>query len=317
MSPHPLPPRIAGPNAACCGTMSCPAMPHSRRPAASGFTLVELIIVMVITGILAGMVALFIRVPVQSYVDAVARADLSDVADTSLRRLTRDLRLALPNSVRVSNDGRYLELLLTKTGGRYLAEEDEAPSGNVLSFSANNLTFDIVGTPPSGRQAISPGDYIVVYNLGTGFDPADAYNCTGSAPSCNRASVANIVGNTVTLQSNPFAVQSPAMPSPTSRFQVVSTPVTYFCDQTSSGGSGRLIRYSGYAIQAAQPVLSTGAPLVTAPVQARLADQVVSCNFSMTRLASVQRGLVSLLITLGSGTETLTLQQQVHVDNAP
>lgn len=292
-------------------------VPPPRRTGAAGFTLVELIIVMVITGILAGMVALFIRVPVQAYVDAVARADLSDVADTSLRRLTRDLRLALPNSVRVSSDGRYLELLLTKTGGRYLAEEDEIVGGNVLSFSASNLSFDIVGAAPSGRQAIVAGDSIVVYNLGPGFDPADAYNCTGASPSCNRATVSTIVGNTVTLQSNPFATQSPAMPSPTSRFQVVTTPVTYFCDQSSSGGSGRLVRYSGYVIQATQPVASTGAPLVTAPGQARLADQVLSCNFSMVSLASVQRGLVSLLITLGSGTETLTLQQQVHVDNAP
>lgn len=295
-----------------------PPMNPQRRGAA-GFTLVELIIVMVITGILSAMVALFIRVPVTAYVEAVARADLSDVADTSLRRLTRDLRLALPNSVRVSSDGRYMELLLTKTGGRYLAEEDESLTGNVLSFTASSpgLSFDIVGSVPSGRQAITAGDSIVVYNLGPGFDPADAYNCTGSAPSCNRATVSTIVGNTVTLLSNPFAAQSPTMPSPTSRFQVVSTPVTYFCDQTSSGGSGRLVRYSGYAIQAAQPILSTGAPLVTAPVQARLADQVVSCSFSMVSLASVQRGLVSLLITLGSGTETLTLQQQVHVDNAP
>ncbi len=293
-----------------------------RRNPAGGFTLVEMIIVMVITGILAGMVAYFIRVPVQSYVDAVARADLSDVADTSMRRLTRDLRLALPNSVRVFEDGSghgiYLELLLTKTGGRYLAEEDEAPSGNILSFSdVSALSFDLVGTPPSGRQAIVPGDAIVVYNLGPGFDPTDAYNCTGGSPSCNRATVANVAGNTITLQSNPFASQNPSMPSPTNRFQVVTTPVTYFCDQSKNGGTGRLVRYSGYAIAATQPVDSTSAPLSTAPVQARLADQIVECVFTVDLLTNAQRGLVTLKLTLGSGNETLSLQQQIHVDNAP
>lgn len=291
----------------------------------TGFTLVEMIIVMVITGILATIVVQFIVVPVQSYTEAVSRAELSDVADTALRRLTRDLRLSLPNSVRISPDGKYLELLLTKTGGRYLAEEDDQGLTNVLSFSSTNpspnpLVFSIVGSAPSGRQAIVAGDSIVVYNLGPGFDPADAYNCSGSAVSCNRAVVASVAGTLVTLQSNPFKTQNPAMPSPTSRFQVVSTPVTYYCDGggvNGTAGSGRLTRYSGYSIQTAQPVSAAAAPLSTAPVQARLADRVVGCTFSMTSLANVQRGLVSLLITLGAGTETLTLQQQVHVDNAP
>ncbi|MEN9866031.1 MAG: hypothetical protein RL748_1621 [Pseudomonadota bacterium] len=290
----------------------------------AGFTLVELIIVMVITGIIAGMVALFIRVPIQSYVDNVARAELSDVADTALHRLSRELRLALPNSVRVSGDGRYIEFLLTKTGGRYLAEEDELSVGNVLSFSgtsSNPLLFDVVGNMPTGRQAILPGDSIVVYNLGPGFDPVDAYNCTGTAPNrvCNRATVASLAGNTITLLDNPFQNQSStpdgaSFPSPGSRFQVVSSAVTYYCN---ASGNGQLMRYAGYPIQASQPVSAIAAPLATAPSQARVADRVQACSFTFTSLANVQRGLVSLLMTLGAGNETLTLQQQVHVDNAP
>ncbi len=300
------------------------------RSTQQGFTLIELITVMVITGIIAGMVALFIRVPIQSYVDNVARAELSDLADTSLRRMTRDLRLALPNSVRLSGDGKYLEFLLTKTGGRYLAEEDEL-GGNVLSFSGtsgNPLVFDIVGNVPTGRQAIAGGDYIVVYNLGPGFYPADAYDCRGEAPNriCNRATVVSLVGNTVTMADNPFrnqnlTTEAASFPSPTSRFQVVTTPVTYYCN---GGTNGQLVRYSGYPIQASQPINASAAPLATAPVQARVADRVKSCVFSFSSLPNVQRGLVNLLITFNSGkadldlvNETLTLQQSVHIDNAP
>jgi MSHA biogenesis protein MshO len=298
--------------------------------AQQGFTLVELITVMVITGIIAGMVALFIRVPIQSYVDNVARAELSDVADTSLRRMVRDLRLALPNSVRLSEDKKYIEFLLTKTGGRYLAEEDEL-GGNVLSFSgtsSNPLVFDIVGTPPAGRQAIVAGDSIVVYNLGPGFYPADAYDCQGTAPNrtCNRATVASVNGNTVTMVDNPFknqvlTTEAASFPSPTSRFQVVTTPVTYYCN---GGTNGQLIRYSGYPIQASQPVNANAAPLSNAAVQARVADRVQECKFSFDGLPNVQRGLVRLSIKFNSGkadealaNETLTLQQSVHVDNAP
>ncbi|HJW54183.1 MAG TPA: prepilin-type N-terminal cleavage/methylation domain-containing protein, partial [Burkholderiaceae bacterium] len=63
-----------------------------RRPTLreKGFTLAEAVIVIVITGIIAGTVAVFLRLPVQGYVDTAARAELTDIADTALRRMTRD-----------------------------------------------------------------------------------------------------------------------------------------------------------------------------------------------------------------------------------
>ena len=65
----------------------------SMRPSSNntqcGFTLIEAIMVIVITGILAGMVAVFIRAPIDAYVDSARRADLTDVADTAVRRVAR------------------------------------------------------------------------------------------------------------------------------------------------------------------------------------------------------------------------------------
>ncbi|NCN89388.1 MAG: prepilin-type N-terminal cleavage/methylation domain-containing protein, partial [Gallionella sp.] len=52
-----------------------------------GFTLIEMIVVIVITGIIAGIVAIFIKAPVQGYVDSARRAELTDIADTAVRRL--------------------------------------------------------------------------------------------------------------------------------------------------------------------------------------------------------------------------------------
>ena len=72
----------------------------TRICAQRGFTLVEAIVVIVITGIIAAGVAVFIRAPVEGYVDSVARAELTDAADTALRRLSRDVNSALPNSLR-------------------------------------------------------------------------------------------------------------------------------------------------------------------------------------------------------------------------
>ncbi|UQV48135.1 prepilin-type N-terminal cleavage/methylation domain-containing protein [Janthinobacterium lividum] len=284
-----------------------------RRP--RGFTLVEMVIVIVITGIIGAMVAVFIRVPVQGYIDTTARAALADTADTAARRLTRDVRLALPNSVRVSNDGLFLELLLTKTGGRYLSDSDPGVPGNVLSFESppSSPSFTVVGAMPAdalgARQAISVGDQIVVYNLGTEYAPNNAYACS-AANGCNRAPVTAVSGTLVTLGSYPFATAPAPLPSPSNRFQVVTTPVTYACNLTT----GTLTRYAGYAIQATQPVVAD------LKDGALLARQVTACVFSYTVLANVQRGLVNIDLSLGaanSNTGVLRLVQQVQARNTP
>lgn len=300
------------------------SLPSPSRQRA--FTLIEMVVVIVITGIIGGIVALFIRLPVQGYVDSAARAELSDIADTAMRRFTRDLHLALPNSVRISADGRYLELLLTKTGGRYLSEDDGQGLNGVLNFTSSAPSpapnsFTIVGAAPSGTQAIVPGDSVVVYNLGSGFAPADAY-CPDGADQCNRAKVVGVAGTSVTLADNPFLRQSPAMQSPSSRFQVVSTPVTYYCDSISGGvaKAGTLTRYSEYAIQAAQPVSAAAAPLTGAGHASLLASKVNSCVFSFNSLVNSPRALISLTLGLGepmSDVGSVTLSQQVHVDNTP
>ena len=87
-------------------------MPIRMTKFQSGFTLAEAVIVIAITGIISAVVAVFIKAPVQSYFDASRRAEMTDIADTALRRISRDLRLALPNSVRVAGGNTAIELIL-------------------------------------------------------------------------------------------------------------------------------------------------------------------------------------------------------------
>ncbi|MCX7165039.1 MAG: type II secretion system protein [Rhodocyclales bacterium] len=288
-----------------------------RRPSA-GFTLIEAIMAIVITGILAGIVGVFITGPVQGYVDSVRRAELTDAADVALRRITRDLRLALPNSLRVTTSGgvNYMEFIITSAGGRYRDPADGSTAGNFLSFTTpGTVTFDVLGTMPA-NPAIAINDYIVVYNLGPGYEPANAYrrdeaqcDATPVSPGCNIAQVTGIAANVITLDANPFAFQAPPLPSPDARFQVVpggSRAVTYACPTAA----GNLTRYWNYGFNAVQPTAFVSG-------SSTLLASASSCNVEYTANASGRNGLLYLELTLTSGGESVTLFQQIHVDNAP
>lgn len=292
-----------------------------------GFTLVEAVMVIVIVGIIGGMLAVFIQAPVQSYADSLARAELTDTADLSLRRMARDLRMALPNSIRVNPAGDTIEMLLTRTGGRYLAAEDGVDNLPVLDFiDPANTRLTVVGALP-GPEQLTPGrDYFVVYNLGPGFEPANAYDL--SSPQRNIAQVASVdvSGNALVLADNPFANQLPPLPSPSGRFQIVSGAVTYSCALEPDGTTRLLTRQSGYPITSAQQ----DAPVRTSGRGQRnlLAGRVKSCRFDYQSLASQRSALVILALELqprllaarpaSNSTEaTVNLVHQVHVGNTP
>lgn len=289
-----------------------------KRRASRGFTLVEAILVVVVAGIVGGIVALFIRAPVQGYVDSAERAAATDEADLALRRIARDLRLALPNSVRVANDGSAIEFLLTSTGGRYLAVEDDVPNLPPLDFDdPAQREFAVIG---GTMQPIEVGNFIVVYNLGEGNLPSDAYRFrVGGDMNIARVTAVDLANPNiprVTLADNPFARQSIPMPSPGRRFQVVTTPVTYRC-VAQADGSRALVRNWGYAINA----------LMTDPRQggreAVIAQRVDACPgiFQHGTDATRRSALVILSLPLrvrsGGVNSMLRLVHQVHVDNTP
>jgi MSHA biogenesis protein MshO len=292
----------------------------TRRPShrTAGFTLVEAIIAIVITGILAGIVTVFISKPIQGYLDSVRRAELTDQADLALRRITRDVRLALPNSLRVTQVGGvwYIEFIMTSAGGRYRVEDDGSTGGDFLSYTTvADTTFDVLGPVPA-NPAIAAGDFIVIYNLGPGNAPADAY--TAPAPGGNRATVLGIAGNVITLTANPFAAQTPPLPSPDARFQVVpggTQAVTYACPAAGTPPAD-LRRYWNYGFTLAQ------APLPPASPPAILAGGA-TCTIEYAANASGRNGLLLVNLTLtqvdaatGIG-ESVNLSQQIRIDNAP
>jgi MSHA biogenesis protein MshO len=277
-------------------------MMNASRLKQRGFTLIELIMVIIILGVVGSMVAVFMRAPVQGYFDTARRAALSDVADTAVRRMARDIRKALPNSLRQSispnpASSQCIEFIPTKTGGRYRADVNAAGNGDILNFAASDSSFDMLGANSAlADQQIVAGDVIAVYNLG--ITGADAYagDNTSAVTSVGVGTLANETKINISGKKFPLA-------SGSSRFHVIPGTekiVSYVC----SGGN--LYRNSNYAYTNSCP--TTGGDLLASGV---------ACNFVYNGSDLQRNATVQIMLDLSSNSETISLYHQVNVNNTP
>lgn len=275
----------------------------------SGFTLVELILVVVLCAIVAAMVGSVLSRPLEGFVAQSRRMELVDIAAVALDRMQRDIRMAVPGSLRLSADGQALELLLIHSAGRYLPNRSDGvslefsttpnaqcrgpldvltmlPRCDVLQVFAPDLLppasgWLVIASAPFNWAASSPGS---ITPTGTVFARlADSVDYPG------------ISLIQVAPQGGDFAFASA---SARRRIYFADRVVGYRCS------AGQLLRYEHDQLQATLPE--------AAPSTARLqADRVQGCDF---RFSS---GLAGLRLSIGTAGESIRLARQVQVSNAP
>lgn len=135
------------------------------KPGQRGFTLIELVIVIVILGIVAVMTSGFVGNSLKAYTDTARRDRLASGGRLAVERISRELRNAHPASVRVVGD--CLEFLpLTGTGTYQDDGSKTYPGGTAakalplggLSDSAFDA-FRLTAVPTAGDLVIAgPGD---------------------------------------------------------------------------------------------------------------------------------------------------------------
>ena len=291
----------------------------NARPAAplaagsGGFTLIELVITIALSAVVVSFMAMFMVTPVTAYTAGARRADLVDAADNALRFMARDVRGAVPNSLRVGGGGAVtaLELLASVDGARY---RDGGPLTNPnleLDLSAADGAF--ATTVPFGYVTLpfsSTSHYIVIYNVGV--PGADAWSManviTPAGTQINIAAGSTANENLVTL--NPafrFAWGSPGK-----RLYLVSGPVSYICDSSA----GTLTRYSGYSISATQP-MTAAAFAAAGATAARVAADIAACQFTYNAGTAARSGLATMALQLSRSGERVQLLHQVQLVNAP
>ena len=286
---------------------------NPRPPApdcSRGFTLVELIIVIALTGIVAVMASNMIGQQMQGYVDMSRRAALVAKADIAFQHIARDLRNAAPYSIRI-NGGTALEWVPVIDWGRYRKLPDTDQNA-VLDFSRPDDQFEVLvassmpGIPVNARILIGNTDAM-------GVDGINVYGDTSTGTLVPAGSNV-ITPTTVTVAASGNSITlSPAfqfsLASVASRFYVVSGAASYVC----SGGA--IHRYSNYPIQKAQPVNEVGLPLSGAASDL-LIDGVSACQFDYSAL-DAERGQVIVSLQLQDGGESITTTRIINVENRP
>lgn len=294
----------------------------------AGFSLVEMVIVIVLMGIMGATVGLLVDGPVRGAVEATQRAQLVDLADTALTRMTREIRLAVPNSVRATSSGgrTAIEFLRAVDGGRYRAYPVSGPmpacgaltpgTGNPLEFGCPDAGFDVLGQLRrladlhTGADCLNnDGDCVVVYN--TGQAGADVYRGEAVATLQSVADDgADDGSDLLTLTSPRLTGGNPAygLGSPAQRFYIADTPVSFVCDP----GLGTIQRYQSYPVATVQTTSPAGS-------EALLVNGVTSCSFNYSSGTPTRGGIATLHIRLTHPQlqEQVDLVQQVHVQNLP
>jgi MSHA biogenesis protein MshO len=271
---------------------------NGPRFVSSGFTLIELIIVIVISGIIAVGSARFVANTATGYVATATRQENAALAVIVSQKISRELRMALPNSLRVNAGNTCIEFVPVLFGDRYV-NAPIAPAAASTTVTTTNTTYSLSN---------DVDEYVVVYPS----SPNSIYS-PGNSSAITAAEIAAIPSaNTITLGASH---QFPAN-SPNRRLYIVSDPVSY-CYASVSGENG-IFRYSGYGFNStmvAPPTGGTRSMLVNNVNPGTASFDVIGATLTRNAIAKISFQIASP-VSYGAD-ETLYIDQQVQTRNVP
>lgn len=276
----------------------------ARYKKTKGFTLIEMITVIVLLGIIAGILTPFIAKAMQAYTHSKARAVLVAKGRLALERLAREVHQAVPNSLRVLAGGTGIEFARSRAGGRYVERFDDfGTEFSRINFrfrkNANLSSLYTIGT----GLALAANDVLVIGNTA----PAELQAGNSSAALAGIAATTVASDGTISGQILSFSAQQFTMESPGKHFSIV--------DQTVEVGltSGNLRWFTATGLtnyngavnwSSSDPSLTNGVTLVA---------------FSYTPGTPQSTGVLRVDLEIADVTtgETIRLYREIHVRNTP
>ena len=270
---------------------------------AQGFTLVEMVTVILILGILVVGVSSFIIFGTRIFVESSSVDQVLSQSRFAVERMTRELRSAVPNSVRLNGNGltyQCVEFVPIEASTTYLS----------MPIVPNAATLTGTVILDNLNSKIAANQYAWIYPL----TDSDVYNSARQ----KRAQINTVssAANQVTLTFTANARFAEA--SPRQRIYFASTPVSYCFEKASSTNELTLKRYTGYGLNASQP---TPADMSSGVLMAQSVANVLSNNADLPMILTpsslVNNAMVHLQPRFNVNGETFQYRHQVQVINVP
>lgn len=263
-----------------------------------GFTLIELITVIIILGILASSVTQFLRYGAKSYTDATDREALISTARFVIERLNREVRSALPNSIRVTSDANLqcLEYTPIAKSVIYLniAVAPE-PASNTIEFMMMNQAL------PSSVNSLA------VYALNSN----DVYNrrvgVVASFSGINLSTDETLPSSVTLISNTQFLAESP-----TNRLYFIESPIAYCL----SGSS--LYRYENYNYTSNNtPIFDGTNRYLMAEYLSNDISQSDQLPFKTVPATLQRNGLALVRFIFSRNLEEIVFNNEIQVPNVP
>lgn len=260
---------------------------------ARGFTLTELIIVMVILAILGIGASSYLGIGAKMYSEASEREQLLSSGRFAAERLVRELRGSTPNSVRIETLAgiHCIEFAPLVSSGLYQQLPIAPDSSNRLQLLHFNWQADFIDLPFS------------VYPVRT----TDIYTQPGATIVLDVLAAdhnTNPATIDITLRNN----YSFPKGSPEQRFYLLAaSPVSYCYNALTQ----ELRRYQGYSYVANQPLPPTSSGIL-------MAKNVRAVAFNAVPASLSRNNVVNLLLRFGAtNVDDLYFNYEVHIPNVP
>ncbi|MEO3683156.1 MULTISPECIES: type II secretion system protein [Shewanella] len=275
-------------------------MQQYRHPKIAGFTLIEMVTVILILGIIVVGISSFVVFGTRIFVESSAVDQVLSQSRFGIERMTRDIRRAVPNSMRVltATDGSYqcLELLPISASTSYIdAPFFPQPVQNTL-------------TAIKSVRSINAAQSVLIYPL----TASEVYNPQGLT--AKRFLVQSVAesGDLLTIsltQSIRFTEASPLK-----RLYVAQSPLSYCFINTAGNVDLRL--YQQYGYKAVQP---SPADMGNGVLMAQNITNTLTINpaIILTPATLVTNAIVHLQPRFRVNGETFQYQHQVQVMNVP
>jgi MSHA biogenesis protein MshO len=272
------------------------ARPSPQR----GFTLIEVVMVIVLIGIIAGIMAPFITQSIDAYTATRSRTELVAKGRLALERISREVRQAVPNSLEAVGTG--IQFLTTRAGGRLVAIDDDFGSAFAVpsrrfTKGVNRTRLYSVGT----GLAPQANDFLVIGNT----SPADLKSGSTIISLAGIGAAALVPDGTANGQILQFANHTFSNDSPGRHFQIADA-VHEICRNGNTLNWRRTAGFAGYdnacAATAGDPVL---------------VDGVAASTFAYHPGTPQSSGVLRMELQLSEGAETITLYHEVQMRNTP